>query len=60
MATLRVRAWPEVLPLQDHDLLAQHHPSGQSDEHQIQHQYRHKDAILSAHQPLQLAFSQLS
>jgi len=49
-----------VLPLQDHDLLVQHHPSGQSDEHQIQHRYRHKDAILSAHQPLQLAFSQLS
>jgi hypothetical protein len=49
-----------VLTTQYGDLLAQRQPSGQPDEHQIQHPYRHEPTILPDDQPPPLARSLVS
>ena len=38
----------------------QHHPAGQADEHQVEHPYGHKPAILPAQRPLPQANPQVS
>jgi hypothetical protein len=70
-----VQLGPGVLPAQHGYLLAEHqqfgvlrrrrtcqqrHPPGQADEHQIQHPYHHKPAILPVQRPSRLAYSQVS